>query len=435
MTVSSGCAADESNPYNRIGGWKEISQEPKRFFYTKEIDGVWWLIDPGGNGFISKGVNHISNIADFSPKLGYSPYARVTEKKYQTGENWAKTASANLRQWNFNTIGSWSVENMRRQQIPYTLILNIATKAGGNWQTGRFPDVFSKDFERIAKRIARSQCRQRANDLFLIGYFTDNELHWGPDWRSKDSLLIGFLRMKSDAPGRLAAVDFLKQRYGSVGELNTAWKTTAVSFAALPDSMPFPANEKREKDEADFQYIASERYFKVCKEAIQKEDPNHLILGCRFAGVAPEPVLRAVSEHVDVVSFNTYNFTPPETALEHIHRQTSKPMMITEFSFKAMDSGLPNTRGAGKPVQTQKDRAKHFTSFVTALMKLPYMVGYHWFEYVDEPAAGRFDGENSNYGLVTIKDEPYEILTKEMTRINGSIERVHARTAVNQDSQ
>ena len=54
-----------------------------------------------------------------------------------------------------------------------------------------------------------------------------------------------------------------------------------------------------------------------------------------------------------------------------------------------------------------------------ATLSLPYMVGVHWFEYGDEPAEGRFDGENSNYGVVNIRDEVYEILTDRMTAVNA----------------
>ena len=101
--------------------------------------------------------------------------------------------------------------------------------------------------------------------------------------------------------------------------------------------------------------------------------------------------------------------------------------MITEFSFKAMDSGLPNTKGAGQPVETQQNRANNFATYVEALMAIPFAVGYHWFEHADEPAEGRFDGENSNYGLVNIKDEPWEILVGRMMQVNGDIEQVHTK--------
>ena len=55
------------------------------------------------------------------------------------------------------------------------------------------------------------------------------------------------------------------------------------------------------------------------------------------------------------------------------------------------------------------------------------MVGYHWFEHADQPAEGRFDSENSNFGTVTIKDETYVELTQAMTRVNAAAEQIHAQ--------
>jgi hypothetical protein len=129
-----------------------------------------------------------------------------------------------------------------------------------------------------------------------------------------------------------------------------------------------------------------------------------------------------------LVSFNNYGTTPPLEQLRKLHTLTHKPVALTEFSFKALDSGLPNTKGAGKPLATQEDRAEHFERYVTALAEMPWVVGFHWFEYADEPAEGRFDGENSNYGLVNIKDEPWQALVQRMTDVNGRIEEVHMRS-------
>ena len=42
------------------------------------------------------------------------------------------------------------------------------------------------------------------------------------------------------------------------------------------------------------------------------------------------------------------------------------------------------------------------------------MVGDEWFEYVDEPEGGRFDGENNNFGLVNVEDQPYQPLVDQM---------------------
>lgn len=68
---------------------------------------------------------------------------------------------------------------------------------------------------------------------------------------------------------------------------------------------------------------------------------------------------------------------------------------------------MPNTQGAGPKVPNQAARAQAYTDYVTRLESLPEAIGYHWFQWSDEPNEGRFDGENSNYGLVTINDKPY----------------------------
>ncbi|GAF99024.1 unnamed protein product, partial [marine sediment metagenome] len=112
---------------------------------------------------------------------------------------------------------------------------------------------------------------------------------------------------------------------------------------------------------------------------------------------------------------------PPTDMLREIHRVTGLPVMVTEFSFRARDSGPPNTRGAGIVVDTQEERATHFERYVGELMELPMVVGYHWFEHSDQPAEGRFDGEDSNYGVVDIRDEPYTALVEVMERVNGSV--------------
>ena len=91
-------------------------------------------------------------------------------------------------------------------------------------------------------------------------------------------------------------------------------------------------------------------YFKTCREAIRAVDPNHLILGCRFAGYAPDPVIEAMGGFIDLVSFNNYGDLPPEAQLRKLHERTGKPVALTEFAFKAQDSGLPNSKGAGKPL-------------------------------------------------------------------------------------
>ncbi len=428
---SLGLACGEQKPC-RYGGWTKMKAKATGFFRTEKIDGVWWFVDPDGHLFISKGVNHVSFQGDHCPALGYSPYNRNVKAKYGSQEKWAEATAKRLKGWGFNTIGAWSSASLFRL-MPYTLILNMGARSGADWLRGTFPDVFDPKFHQILDNIAAKECAPRKSDRLLVGYFTDNELRWGPDWRSTRHLLDDYLLLlPQEAPGKKALIEFFRKRYPNIEAFSSAWGLNLSSWEEvmkLTELSPAPSDEvekRRLADRLDFLRVIAREYFRACHDAIRKHDPNHLILGVRFAGYAPRPVVELMGKFVDVVSFNWYGFEPPTKILSELHQITGNPVMITEFSFKAMDSGLPNTRGAGKPVSTQKDRADNFERFVKALMKLPYCVGYHWFQWSDQPAQGRFDGENSNYGLVKENDEPWELLTESMTEVNSKVEMIHA---------
>lgn len=419
---------------SKLWGYKgvtNVSVEGTGFFRTECIDGIWWLVSPDGSRFISKGVNHVSFHGDYCPTLGYSPYHRNVLAKYGDEGKWAEAVAQRLRKWGFNTIGAWSSSSLFRL-MPYTVILNMGAGAGADWLSGAFPDLFDPKFHKKLDEIATKECAPRKDDPLLVGYFIDNELRWGPDWRSPRHLLDDYLLLlPPEAPGKKALLDFLRKRYSNIEALNRAWGLNLSGWDALANLKELPESsetteKQRDIDRFDFLRLIAYEYFHGCYNAIHKHDANHLILGVRFAGYVPHPVAEVMGKFVDVVSFNWYGFELPLKVLEGLYQITSKPLMITEFSFKAMDSLLPNTKGAGQPVATQRDRADHFERFVTTLMKLPYCVGYHWFQWSDQPVLGRFDGENSNYGLVRETDEPWELLTQRMTEVNDHIEAIHA---------
>ena len=386
-------AFPQSTGLDRFGGWRKLTLAKTGFFHTQQIDGRWWLVTPEGNAFFSKGVDNV----------GYRPEAASSPKPPTDPQAWATSAARQLREWNFNTVGAWSVRELYGKGIVYAPVIDMAASVQRDlWLKGGVVDYFSPQFRDAADRVAARSCAPLANDPWLLGYFTDNELRWGKDWRSKDSLLQSYLNMPPDSPGAAAAASFVK---------------------AL-------GHDAAEPDELKFQGLVAAEYARVTSQAIRRHDPNHMVLGCRFAGYPGDAVIQAAGEYFDVISFHSYAPEPPLDRLRQITRLTAKPAMITEFSFKAMDSGLPNTKGAGKPVAAQLDRANAFTAYVEALAALPGVVGYHWFEYRDEPKEGRFDGENSNYGVVKIDFTPWEALTARMTAVNAAIESRHAAAAL-----
>ncbi len=395
ITLFAGVASAASNEYDTYGGWTQVKGTRTGFFHTEQVGGRWWLVTPEGNVFFSKGVDNV----------GYSPEADSSPKPPADKAAWAKTAAAQLHGWNFNTAGAWSAPELYAAGIVYAPVVNLAASVARDlWLKGGVVDYFSPQFHDAAGRVAARLCAPHASDPWLLGYFTDNELRWGSDWRSKDSLLEAYLKMPPSSPGHARASAFLKQLGHDPASLTDADKNAFLELVAA-------------------------EYGRVTSTAIRRADPHHMVLGCRFAGYAGDSVMRGVGPWFDVISFHSYSPAAPLDQLERIHELTGKPTMITEFSFKAMDSGLPNTKGAAKPVATQADRAAGFTAYVEALAALPSCVGFHWFEYRDEPREGRrLDGENSNYGVVRIDFSPWEVLTEQMTRVNAGIEALHARS-------
>ncbi len=386
---------------------------------------MWWLVDPRGTPTLSIGVDTIRYQGDRIRGTQAAPYLEAVQKLYPDRASWGQAVLARLRSWGFNTIGAWSDSELWDLEMPYTVILDIAGRAGADWQHGRPADVFDARFEETARKIAQDECAHRAQSHILIGYFSDNELRWGPDWRGKETMLTMYLELASASAGRERAIEFLREKYGNdIGRLNRTWHVEAKDFASVPSR---PDADSFLADADEFLGLVASRYFEVCARALHAADPNHLYLGARFAGRVPDPVIRA-ARAADVVSVNIYSFDP-QPLVTHVYELTGKPVLITEFAFRAEDSGLPNTRGAGPKVASQAARAQAYAKYVTRLESRPEAIGYHWFQWSDEPKEGRFDGEDSNYGLVDIADKPYSEFVSAVTAANRSATETHQRLA------
>ncbi|HXX52560.1 MAG TPA: agarase [Xanthobacteraceae bacterium] len=445
----------------RWGGLAGGKLKPAGYFHAAEHDGVFWLVDPDGGRFLSKGVNSVRLDQDRIRTGERFPYAEACTHLYRNADEWRGAAAGRLAQWGFNTLGAWSDESVARAgnaPLAVTPILDLGMSHLWRDDTApsvpikqEFPDIFHSDFERHVCDRACELCQPRCREQNILGWFIDNELSWGPDWRGSSELLTLFLNLGVGCAGRSAARAWLHQRYPDFARFNAIWRTPAHSwdlFEQLAQVAPpyrrKPAYERKSDDEeaanrADFNRAAfagdcdafaalvAERYFAMTARAIKVVDTNHLVLGCRFAYLPPPGVVEAAARHNDIVSFNCYDRDP--SPLIAAYATAGKPSLIGEFSFRAADSGLPNTDGAGPLVANQAERAEGFRRYAAAALRHPRVVGYHWFEHADQPAEGRFDGENSNFGIVTIDDRVYCELAEAMTSLNSSAEDIHAAAA------
>ena len=433
VRVETGAAAEPTPvpavPYASDQYIRGVTAEPTGFFRCAKVGGRWTLIDPLGRGYRALGVGLVSRNASYCEKLGYSEYGRSNDRKFPNPGEWEADTVAKLSSWGFSALGNGAQLSLGRRGLSHCLNLYIGRRLcakDDDWSLCRyrgqattgFPDVFHPQFAAVCDWFAREFCARHRNDPWLLGYYLDNELDWvgprGPN-RASGTGLFEVAMAKDDAhPAKRAALAHLAGR------------------KATPEI-------KR-----DFVRLVAERYFSTVVGAVRRHDPNHLVLGCRFAGVrgAHEEVWRAAARHCDVLTFNVYPWIDldhgtvasggygTEPLADWSRRMSAaggKPFYVTEWSFTAYDSGLPCQRGAGEVFQRQSERARATELFARTLLASPCYVGYDFFSWVDQPRLGwsAADPENANFGLLNAEGEPYWEMTEMFRRLHGEFAAGH----------
>jgi hypothetical protein len=393
---------------DRFGGMPSKLTKASGYFHTEKIGKRWWLVTPDGGLFLSSGMNSVSQIRTEGGK-------EALEKKFGTSQAWAGQTLGLLRDNGFNTLGAWSDATALKSEILpiartvlWSFMSSYGKKRGGTRQDAGHtgypndcPFIFDPGFatfcEDYAQRLDVSK-----DDPWVIGNFSDNELPWSR------KMLEKYLALPATDAGHIAAAEWLLARHGK-----------AAGKPAITDA-----------DRAAFLGFAMDRYMTITSAAIRKHAPNHLILGPRLhAPVNDLPeVFAALSRHVDIVCMNYYRvWTPNPELMEMWHRESGKPLMMTEFYAKGEDSGLANTGGAGWLVKTQKDRGAFYQNFTLGLLESGICVGWSWHRYADnDPADTKVDPSNrdSNKGIVSNRYEPFTELLKPMKSLNQHVHSI-----------
>jgi hypothetical protein len=435
------CHALEGEPsLDSWGGDRRVSLEATGFFRTEKLCERWWLVTPDGHPTWSLGVNNVNPNGDRDGVTGERLYQQAVDAAYDSDEAWALAATDRLRGWGFNTTGAWSTHELT---LPWMAAAPILYIAGYDWLDGTRSDWFDPAWPQSVEAAATGLAEQ-ADEANILGWFLDNEISWGPDWRGLDTLLQAYLEMDAEAPGKAVAVDFLIQQLGDVGAVNEALGTDfadrdeMLSATGAWDSLDQDSSDPERALTSGFLSMAAEHYFSTVATAIRAHDPNHLLMGNREVSVLTRvEVYEAAARHMDVLSINNYRFMDgiaegaldlsggldPADAFAALTEQVDMPILISEFGFRADDSGLPNSWPFFYPTyDSQTERAGAFEDYAREHQGSPWVVGYHWFEWVDQPQGGReMDGEDNNWGLVNEQDEPYVELTEAMARVNAEV--------------
>jgi hypothetical protein len=80
--------------------------------------------------------------------------------------------------------------------------------------------------------------------------------------------------------------------------------------------------------------------------------------------------------------------------------------MIGEWHIGGGDKGLFSWGLLGSP--NQDERGKACAYYLENAAADPCCVGFHYFEYNDQPLLGRFDGECMQHGIIDVCNRAYE---------------------------
>lgn len=466
--------------WSEYGGWLDGPklEATGRFRVAKWRD-KWWLVDPEGRLFWSHGLVRVTWSCGYTPVGGRShlfaelPAADSPFGPFYASSSWAiaglyergtptyNFSGANLlrkygpdwqeaftdvthrrmRSWGLNTLANCSQPAIYlKRRTPYTATVysldsppqdtpgntgyvatihddsRVIEAAGGGW--GKFPDVFDRSFQAtLLEEVAQHQGKA-VGDPWCLGYFLGNELTWGHDdtW-----LASAVLASPADQPAKQVLLGDLKGKYGEIDKLNAAWGADHASWDALLRCTSPPAAERARDDLVAFLDKTADAYFRQCREAVKKIDPEGLYLGCRFAGWANQRIFLAAARYSDVISVNRYSESLADLRLPG---GLDKPVVIGEFHFGSLDRG--KFHASLRPVPDQQARGAAYEKYVRSALENPLVVGTHWHQYGDQSTTGRDDGENFQNGFIDVCDTPYTETIAACRRIGYVLYEVRA---------
>lgn len=383
-------------------------------FSIQKREGIYWLAKPDGDRFFSQGVcvvNQGESRKQFDP--GNPSYAAF--QHYEDSNRWAASSLQRLASWHFTTVGGWSDYPALLQchdvDMAFIPVLAIGMSCGAPWL-----DMWDTNLIAQMHEIARRQILPLHHDPRVLGYYSDNEMGW---WNG--TLFRMTLQQSSTSGQRQRLLQLLRDTYHNNWSklLNDFEPVDAGSFAELDKGgmLYLRPGSKGIRTYRRFLGLMATRYYSLMREIIHAYDPRGLVLGDRYQSFYYQEVARASGPLVDANSSNLNaawnDGTFPRFYLDTLHALCRRPIIVSEYYMCARQNstGDPNDSSTFPVVETQEERAAGFCNTVQALARLPFVVGADWFQYYDEPAGGRRDGENYNFGLVDVHDQPYEPLT------------------------
>ncbi|MGH7045716.1 MAG: hypothetical protein ACREE2_04915 [Stellaceae bacterium] len=411
-------------PWVRASACTDLADARSTRWSLATDHGVSWLVTPCGQRFFSLGVNALDG--------GY-PYRRKDGKTWYswpafdpTRAQWVDTARQRLAQWGFNSAGGWS---LRPQvlRLPTIIDLELGRQARFHWF-----DPFAPKTAARMMTLARKLVAPYRNSPYRIGYFSDNEVGW---WAG--ALFVFYSMKPASSATKQRWVEALHHHYaGDWTRFTADFQPPAgvaswVQLLATTRMTHMRPGGDGIRAVREWTGIVAHHYYALAAKAIHAADPQALYFGDRLPIYYDPAAVRAEAPFVDAIATN-YNVDSSDGWIAPYYfaglAQLSggKPVLVSEWFFAAKQNRTGNlNNGHLMTVDTQAERAAGAAAATENFAAIPEIIGAHWFQYYDHPKGGRQDGEDYDFGLVDINDQPYRRLTEALAVANRRAVAIH----------
>lgn len=424
--------------HDRFNGWTGGPRfRPGRFFRVEQDDeGRWWYVDPLGNPYWSFGPTGVrlydstlvqgrEDIFEALPPREHPGLWREdgsvcfhgtnAMRKHGSESAWVEFTCRRLAAWGATGLGNWSERSIVESRL-FPATWDLSSKVGPA-MLGNMPDVFDDRWAKAFGEYARDRTASLVGNQWFIGWFVDNEMGWHR---------LRLLNCAPDAAIRSVWLGIVREMFADVSGFDSATGCACKTWddVARLDDAGLGESEAAMDLRTALTGVYAVRYFAEVKRLLKAADPDHLYMGCRFVRARPhEDVVRAASV-CDVVTVNAYSLLPERNRFDEWHRLCGRPIQIGEHQYAQYGPYLPPPIW---PSLTAEERRCYFPEYVRVAASMPYCVGSHWFQYVDQAGTGRpSNGENMAIGWVDVVDRPHKEMIEAAREIGNGIYGWHA---------
>ncbi len=380
-----GDAATTLPPLDAYGGATTIKAEATGYFYLKGINGRWFFITPEGHGFIPLGVNHLKSY--FSGERGrLRPGESDLVRQLDGGDLQRATdrVVAMLKDWGFNCAG-YDAPPAFQQRLPFSAGF-IQVRASAVVDNVTFEDVFSPAYARDLDSRVAVLCKPLRENRHLLGYYLADLPLWGDrkfmdkeEQTRGESWLSFFRKLPDETPGKRAYNKFIGNEQAFIAEI-------------------------------------ADQIYRLTSEAFRRRDPNHLVLGERYAGNRLFwPVIEKAAKYFPVVAVQLGGGFDADL-YRTIYRRTGRPVISVDHVVSFVTPLTPNVRG-GQPLASEAEAAAVYTQYLRNAFSEPFMLGYNRCQLMSRI---RMDGRPPIYkqGLLDPQGKPYATLVRAVRAAN-----------------